>query len=158
MAEHSGSRSARGLIIATGAVAALGVAALATPFIMQRLARDATEQSITALQPQVTRVEALRKHSANAGSDVLTTERNRIGNALQVLAILTDILPDDTWLTELSLHQGKLNIAGQSPAAARLIPALSAEPFLRDPAFAAPVTRAPDGHADFFVIRADLAP
>jgi general secretion pathway protein L len=77
---------------------------------------------------------------------------------LAVLAAVTDIVPDDTWLTELSLRQGRLSLGGQSPAAARLIPALAADPMFRNPAFAAPVTRAPDGHADLFVIRAELAP
>jgi general secretion pathway protein L len=158
LADHASPRSHRLVTIAAGAVVVLGMAVLVTPFVMQWLARDATEQAIAALQPQVTRVEALRRQLADAGSDALTVERNRIGNVLQVLATVTDTLPDDTWLTELSLHQGKLNIAGQSPAAARLIPALTAEPTLRNPAFAAPVTRAPDGHTDLFVIRADLAP
>ncbi len=158
LADHSTPRPYRAASIAAGAVAGLAVAVLAAPFVTQWLASDATEQAIAALQPQVTRVEALRKHLADAGSDALAAERNRVGNVLQVLATVTDTLPDDTWLTEFSLHQGKLNIAGQSPAAARLIPALAAEPSLRNPAFAAPVTRAPDGHADLFVIRADLAP
>jgi general secretion pathway protein L len=158
LTEHSSPRSSRMVSVAAGTVAVLGVAALATPFVMQWFARHSTEQAIASLEPQVTRVETLRKHLSDAGSDALTTERNRVGNVLQVLATVTDILPDDTWLTELSLHQGKLNIAGQSPAAAKLIPALAAEPTLRNPAFAAPVTRAPDGHADLFVIRADLAP
>jgi len=100
----------------------------------------------------------LRDEDGVAGADVLTAERARIGDVLQVLAAVTDIVPDDSWLTELSLHQGKLGISGQSPAAARLIPALAADPAFRNPAFAAPVTRAPDGHADLFVIRAELAP
>jgi general secretion pathway protein L len=158
LADHAAPRSFRAMTVAAGAVAVLGVAVVATPFVMQWLARDATEHAIAGIQPQVTRVEGLRRHLADAGSDAIAAERDRIGNVLQVLAIVTDTLPDDTWLTELSLHQGKLNIAGQSPAAARLIPALAAEPNLRNPAFAAPVTRAPDGHADLFVIRADLAP
>ena len=105
-------------------------------------------------------MEALRKRLAEgvAGVDALAAERAKIGNVLQVLAAVTDIVPDDTWLTDLSLHQGKLGINGQSPSAARLIPALATDPSFRNPAFAAPVTRAPDGHADFFAIRAELAP
>ncbi len=90
--------------------------------------------------------------------DALAAERAKTGDVLQILAAVTDIVPDDTWLTDLSLHQGKLGINGQSPAAARLIPALAADPSFRNPAFAAPVTRAPDGHADLFAIRAELAP
>lgn len=157
LTDHSTPQLYRAVTIMAGAVVVLGMAILLTPFVSQWLARDATEEAIAALQPRVTQVEALRKQVADAGSDALTAERNRIGNVLQVLATVTDTLPDDTWLTELSFHQGKLSLTGQSPAAARLIPALAAEPIFRNPAFAAPVTRAPDGHADLFVIRADLA-
>jgi general secretion pathway protein L len=142
------------------AVAVLTVAALVTPFVVQSLARGATDRAIEGLGPQVAKVESLRRQQASsfAGADALAAEHARVGDALQVLAALTDLMPDDTWLTDLSLHQGKLNVSGQSPAAARLIPALAADPTFRNPAFAAPVTRAPDGHADTFVIRAELAP
>lgn len=158
LADHSAPQLYRTVTVMAGTVVVLGMAILLTPFVSQWLARDATEKAIAALQPQVTHVEALRRKLADAGSDALAGERNRIGNVLQVLATVTDTLPDDTRLTELSLHQGKLSLTGQSPAAAGLIPALAAEPIFRNPAFAAPVTRAPDGHADLFVIRADLAP
>jgi general secretion pathway protein L len=158
LADHVAPRPSRVFGIAAGLVAALLLAVVVSPFVMQYLAGDATERAIAALQPQVKRVEALRRQQADASGDVLVAERGRIGNVIQVLATVTDILPDDTWLTEFTLHQGKLNIAGQSPAAARLIPALAAEPTLRNPAFAAPVTRSPDGRTDLFVIHADLAP
>jgi general secretion pathway protein L len=158
LADHVAPKPSRVFGIAASLVAALAVAVIATPFVMQYFAHSTTERTIAALQPQVKRVEALRRQQTDASGDVLAAERERIGNVIQVLATLTDILPDDAWLTEFTLHQGKLNIAGQSPGAGRLIPALAAEPTLRNPAFAAPVTRAPDGRTDLFVIHADLAP
>jgi len=159
-ASRTGHSAHRVLSIAAGTVAVLAAAAVVTPFVTQALQRAETERAIAAIAPQVARVEALRKKVAagTAGDEVLTAEAARIGDALQVLATVTDIIPDDSWLSELSLHQGKLGISGQSPAAARLIPVLAADPAFRNPAFAAPVTRAPDGHAELFVIRAELAP
>jgi general secretion pathway protein L len=158
--QHTSRAANRALAIAGGLVAALAVVAIVMPFVTQALARAGIEQSIAKLAPDVARVEALRHRMANdaAGADALTAERMRLGDTLQVLASVTDILPDDSWLTEFSLRQGKLGLSGQSPAAAKLIQALSADPAFRNPAFAAPVTRAPDGHAEQFVIRADLAP
>jgi len=145
---------------AGGAVAALAVAVLVTPFVTQSLTRAATERDISALTPRVARVEALRKHLADgaAGVDVLAAEQARSGDVLLVLAAVTQLLPDDTVLSEFSLHQGKLGLSGQSPAAAQLIPALAADPTFRNPTFAAPVTRTADGHTDQFVIHAELAP
>lgn len=150
----------RATAVAAVAVAVLALATVVTPFAMQSLASAATESAIQALAPRVARAEALRQRQADgaAGAGALAAERARVGNVLQVLAAVTDIVPDDTWLSDLSLRQGKLSLSGQSPAAARLIPALAADPSFRNPAFAAPVTRAPDGHADLFVIRTELAP
>lgn len=144
----------------TGMIAVLALAALVTPFVTQSLARRVVEARIAALQPRLARVEALRRHIAagSAGSDVIAAERARNGDALQVLATVTDLLPDDTVLGDLSLRDGKLEISGRSQAAARLIPAFAADPMMRNPSFAAPVTRTADGKADDFVIRAELGP
>jgi general secretion pathway protein L len=138
----------------------LAVAAAGTPFVTQSLAIAAVEARIAALQPRVAEVEALRRRIAagTAGNDVIAAERARNGDALQVLATVTDLMPDDTVLADLSLRQGKLDISGRSLTAARLIPAMAADPTLRNPSFVAPVTRTPDGKADTFVIRAELSP
>jgi general secretion pathway protein L len=130
------------------------------PFITQSLARGSVEARIAALQPQIAQVEALRRRIAagSAGQDVIAAERARIGDALQVLAAVTELMPDDTVLSDLSLRQGKLGIGGRSLTAARLIPAMAADATMHNPSFAAPVTRTPDGKADTFVIRAELTP
>jgi general secretion pathway protein L len=109
-------------------VALLAVAAAASPFVLQSIAWNATERQIAELRPGVAKVEALRRRLAEgaAGADAVIAERVRTGDALQVLAAVTDILPDDTYLSDLSLRQGKLNLSGRSPSAARLIPALAA--------------------------------
>jgi general secretion pathway protein L len=143
-----------------GAAGILAVAVVVTPFVMQSLARKATERAIAALAPDVAKATAMRKRLADgiAGAGILAEEQARIGDVLQVLAALTEIVPDDSWLSDLSMRQGKLNFSGESPAAARLIPALAADPDFHNPAFAAPVVRSPSGRAEQFVIRADLAP
>lgn len=150
----------RGLVAAGGVCAALAVAVLVLPFVLQQAAGANVEKRIAALQPQVAQAERLRREIAAriAGTDVFAAEQARVGDTLEVLAALTNILPDDTFLSELALRQGKLSLTGQSAAAARLISALSADPVIRNPAFAAPVTRVENGRADQFSIRAEIAP
>jgi general secretion pathway protein L len=159
LAALSSPRS-RWLPIAWGAVAVLALAALVTPFITQALAFNAIDARIAALQPRVAEVDSLRKRIAagSAGNDVIAAEHASTGNALQVLAAVTDLLPDDTVLADLSLRQGKLSISGRSRSAPQLIPAMAGDPILHNPSFAAPVTRTPDGKSDTFVIRAELNP
>jgi general secretion pathway protein L len=140
--------------------ALLAVAAAGLPFILQAVAERAVEARIAALRGPVAEAESLRRRIAarTAGVDVIAAERARLGDPLAVLAAVTDLLPDDAYLTDFALRQGKLMLNGQSAAAARLIAAFSADPVIRNPDFAAPVTRIENGRADLFAIRAEIAP
>ena len=156
----STAHESRLLPVALGVLGVLAVVALVTPFVTQALAFRAIDARINALQPRIVQVESLRKRIAagSAGSDVVVAEHAATGDVLQVLATVTDLLPDDTVLADLSLRRGKLSISGRSRSASQLIPAMAGDPILHDPSFAAPVTRTPDGKSDTFVIRAELNP
>ena len=143
--------------LAAAACAGLAVLAVAFPFVRQSLTAAAVEARIAALRRPVAEAAALRR-DGSVGADLFAAERARLGDALAALAAVTDALPDDTFLTELALRQRRLRLGGQSLAAAALIPRLAADPHLRNPAFAAPVTRSDTGHADLFAIQAELAP
>jgi general secretion pathway protein L len=150
----------RWIAFAWGTVAALALVAAFLPFITQSLARRAVETRMTTLGPQIAEVAALRRQIAagKAGDDVIAAERARLGDTLQILATITDVLPDDTVLADLSVRQGKLGFSGRSLAAPRLIAAMASDPTIRNPSFVAPLTRTPDGKADTFVIRAEINP
>jgi general secretion pathway protein L len=66
------------------------------------------------------------------------------------------MLPDDTYLTLLTITQRKLSISGRSASAARLIGALAANPALRNPTFAAPVVRDETNGGEMFSIRVEV--
>jgi general secretion pathway protein L len=145
--------------IAAAAAGAL-LAIVLLPVALDARALAETDARVDALRPRVAQVEALRRRlTANADDiDVVTRERGRVGDALQVIAVVTDALPDDTYLTEFALHQRKLALSGESAAAAKLLVTLSAEPSLRNPEFVAPVTRAPMGGRDTFSLQTEILP
>ncbi|HEY1413363.1 MAG TPA: PilN domain-containing protein [Rhodopila sp.] len=153
----SGPVLVRGL---TWACAGLAVIALFLPVVTQEIALYRTNNAIDELQPAIKQVEALRQGiTANgAGQEIVAKELARTGDILQVLATVTRILPDDTYLTDFSLRDRQMVIGGRSAAAARLITGLSAEPTIHDAAFAAPVTRTEGATTDTFSIRAEIAP
>lgn len=157
---RSERRRRRALAAAAIGCAILAFIAIALPFVLQSIAMHGLERRMAALQPQVDRVHALQRRiaSESAGADALVAQRRASGDALHMLARVTQVLPDDTHLTELVLRARVLTITGQSAAAARLIAALSSDPAFRDPVFVAPVTRDEVAHADEFSIRADVAP
>jgi general secretion pathway protein L len=140
--------------------ATLAIVAVALPVLLQELALRDVNNAIDDMQPSIRQVEDLRRNltADSAGRDVLAQEMQRTGDLLQVLATITRILPDDTYLTDFSLHDRQMTLAGRSAAAARLITSLSADPAIRNAGFAAPVTRIEGATTDVFSIRADIAP
>lgn len=143
--------------LAAAACAVLGIAVLAFPLARQSLALQAAEDRIAALRPQVRQVDALRRRIAagSAGAGRIVQARQQAAAALRAIAVLTDTVPDDTWLTSLSLRQHALVIEGRSNAATKLLAAMGAEPALRNPAFAAPVMRGETG-GELFTIQAEF--
>jgi general secretion pathway protein L len=161
--EDQGARSWLGPRVETyamGVCGVLAVAAVALPFVLQAIAFSALDERIEAIRPQVAETERLRKAIASsaATADAIVAAHNQVGAPLQTLATLTDVLPDDTYLTSLSVRQRKLAIAGRSAAAARLIGAMAANPLIRNPAFVAPVIRDETNGGQMFSIRSELGP
>ena len=149
----------RGLVAAGVTCAVLAVAVVALPFWLQAQARAAVEARIAALKPRFEQAEAVRKKLAAfaESGDVFSAEHARVGDALNAIATLTELLPDDTYLISLVMQKRQVSLQGQSAAAAKLLTTLSADPTIRNVAFTAPVTRNATGN-DVFAIRAEIAP
>jgi general secretion pathway protein L len=135
----------------------LAFACLVSPFLRQQFALDAAARNIAAITPAAQTAEKLRRQLeiAASGQAAIASAR-RTGDALQVLASLTDALPDGTWLNDLLLKSGDLSFDGRSSNAAALIGRLSAVPGFTNPSFTAPVTRTADGSADEFSMHATV--
>lgn len=158
---RSGGRlRGNGLRVLAGACAVLALIAIVLPFAIQSRRAAAVEHEIAVLRPRVARAEALRRRilAGAASSNVIAHERAQVGDPLAVLTAVTNALPDNTFLTEMTLTHLKLNLAGQSAAAAPLLSALSADPMLKNAAFSAPVTRDSTDHEDLFSIEARVDP
>ncbi len=155
---HRPSRPRLIQVLAYGC-AALAVVAAALPVGLQAMALYTTNAAISELQPAINQVETFRRSIAagDAGRDILVQESQRTGDVLQTLAAVTRILPDDTYLTDFSLRERQMTISGRSASAPRLITGLSADPAIRNTAFAAPVTRIEGATVDVFSIKAEVA-
>jgi general secretion pathway protein L len=136
---------------------ALAVSVVAAPVLRQSMALSEVEDRIALLRPRVDQVETLRKRIAasKAGTGKIAAARKQAGAVLEILEVLTDTVPDDTWLTTLSLRQRSLVLEGHSAAATRLLAAIGAASRFRDPSFAAPVLRAGNG-GEVFTIRTEF--
>ncbi|WP_323991665.1 PilN domain-containing protein [Nguyenibacter sp. L1] len=152
----SGLKDAR--VAAAAGIALLPALLVAALFWRQSAERAALSARIAALRPAAQQAALLRRQveDRQAGVTVIAGARRQWGDPLAVLAVTTQVLPDDSFLTDLILRQGQLIISGQSSEATGLIQALSRDPAFRNPSFVAPVTRVSGQNASLFSIRADV--
>jgi Tfp pilus assembly protein PilN len=68
---------------------------------------------------------------------------------LPVLRDLTELLPNDAWLTTVSLDPKGVELTGAASAASTLIPLLENSPRLERVEFSSPVTRSRDNKEQF---------
>jgi general secretion pathway protein L len=137
----------------------LALACVISVFLRQQIALTAVARTIAERAPAAQVALALRQQLGIAASGrAAIAAAQQSGDAMQVLAELTDALPDGTWLDDLTLKSGTISIDGQSADAAALIGRFSAASGLRNPSFTAPVTRTADGKADQFSLQASIAP
>lgn len=142
-----------------GAAALLALLVLVSPFLRQSLALGEISERLDQMAPRIAQVDMLRRRiaGAGAGGDAVAAETRRLGDTLLALAAVTEILPDDSYLTEFTMRERKMTLSGLGASAPKLISLLSADPRIRAPAFTAPVTRSETNHLDVFSIRAELA-
>ncbi|APH60120.1 PilN domain-containing protein [Granulibacter bethesdensis] len=140
--------------------AALLILTVATPFIHQSMTLGRLDKTIASLKPEAQAASALRRTNTaeQAKQAALAEGGGRSGDVLGMLKILTDALPDDSFISDLTLSRRAITISGQSGAAAQLMASFSNNPFIRNAAFTAPVMRSPDEKTDLFAIRLDIRP
>lgn len=71
----------------------------------------------------------------------LASRINTRVSALQLLEVLTDQLPDDTWIMQLELREGVVHLQGYSSKATALVGILEASSMFDNPQFSSPVIR-----------------
>jgi Tfp pilus assembly protein PilN len=137
-------------LAATAALALLtfgiGVAIPAVTFVKERRALATLEAGIASLAPKVQRAERLAAEVERARRELATLRgfEEQGLHPLPVLRELTDTLPADAWLTNLSVDRSGLELGGFANAASQLIPLLEASPGLERVEFTSPVTKGRD--------------
>jgi Tfp pilus assembly protein PilN len=125
---------------------ALGMAALLYPGYRANRHLAATHEKIEALTPQVRAVEGVQR-DLERKRKLLAAIESLEANALRPLPVLrelTDVVPADAWVTNLSFDSKGVEIGGQATAAAGLIPVLENSSRLERVEFSSPVTRGRD--------------
>jgi general secretion pathway protein L len=153
-------RVERSLMPFAATAAALAVVLIMTPLLVKQYVLMSADAVMTSLAGPAREAATLRQtlDSATRGVDLLKEERKRNTSVVSVLAAVTEALPDDTYLTSLSIRGGKLTMSGLSSSAASLIGVLAKTPWFAGPAFDAPVVQNEQNDRESFTLSVTLAP
>lgn len=150
--------SHRSLWPVAGCCAILALAMVIVPFVQQSVELAALERDTAAARAKADQAEASRRgiERLSRSAEFIDDEIKKTGRPLEIVASVTELVPDDTYLTEFELRQRKLTIGGRSADAAKLLATLAANPRFRNAMFAAPVTRLEALRAEVFTVAADV--
>ena len=157
---HSNETPYRWLLLpALGCCLVLALVSAVVPFVRQEMELSKLEHRIATDRVAASEAQGKRKEleKVAAGADIIENERAKTGRPLAVLAELTSIVPENTYLTEFA-QQRKITITGRSAAASRLISILAAGKQVKNPSFTAPVTRIEATQSEVFTITMEATP
>ena len=123
------------LLVFLGLCCLWGVSA----FIHTRVELYRVNQQIATLSPEAKKVESLLQESRALAKQMESLRKiGQSPNKLKVLKDLTQLIPDNTWLSSLQLSKQYVNLGGTSTAASDLIPLLDKSGLLKKTEFASP--------------------
>lgn len=117
-------------LVAAGALCSLLCAVLLTSILRQELAIRSAGAALAALQPRVERAAQIRRElrRLDQAASVLPGRSRRLGDTMALFAALADTLPDDAYLTRLTVQDGQVDIAGVANSPANLLRAMASNP------------------------------
>jgi general secretion pathway protein L len=136
-----------------GTTLAFLLAAAGVLFVRLDTAADRLRGDIAAVRAEAARAGAAGRAAAalEEALDSLARRRAEVP-ALAVLDELTRILPPPAWAQRLALRGDSGEIAGFAPRAAELLTVLQGARLIAEARFVAPITLAPAGQGESFVI------
>jgi len=101
---------------------------------------EAIGEAIDNVRAEAMAVQQIRKQIDDAGEAAGFLQSHKIENGykLEMLAELSSILPEDTYLDRLSMHADTVQMQGKSENAQRLIELINASPYFENASFRGP--------------------
>jgi general secretion pathway protein L len=130
-------------LLLLGIVLILGAVAFATPLWQKQRFRAELLGQVQALKPKADRVFQTRDalERARKGSVAVLERKADQPLVIDLLRVLTARLPDDTWVQNLDMRDGQVQIRGESGQATALLGLLEKAPGISAVTFSSPVVQ-----------------
>jgi general secretion pathway protein L len=140
-----------------GGVSLLAIVLLTMAWQDAETTLETTESEIAVLR---TKLSSAGPAMSRGDRDVAAAFERRLNTPFAVTALdaLSEQLPDDTYLTEFRISEGRVRMTGVSQSVSRLVPLLEASPSFAEATFFAPTARLPNSGGDRFHLDAKLVP
>lgn len=145
------------LVLAVLAVILLA-GSIAMPLINKKQVINTLETRVELATRKAKIVQRLREQveQLSTGSDFLVKKKQLTPMALEIIDELTRILPDDSWINNLTIKGKEIQIQGFSTAAASLIPLIESSERLHNPRFRSSVTTSQGSDSEKFHLSAEV--
>lgn len=142
------------------ATLAMFLAALYVPPLSQAWRLNKLNEEVSALKPQATQARALREEyqALIARPRFLAAALDSRVAVIDILNELTIRLPDNTWISQLTLRGERLELQGESEAAGAIIELLDQSGYFTEVQFSSATTKSTATNKDRFHVSARVAP
>jgi general secretion pathway protein L len=141
-----------------GLVVALLVATYATyVYRLDQARTDLRQQVARATKSAMAVRDLVQQISDSEGAFGILQRRQNTSDYLRLLDELTNLIPDNTWVTQLSVRGNNVETIGFSPRVADFVARLEESQLTTNPRFRAPITRSADGSTERFDISFDVS-
>jgi Tfp pilus assembly protein PilN len=145
--------------IAASIILGVGGATLGTAVIVRdHMTLKSLQEEISRLEPEGRQAEAVRSRRdlvKRTVDLVAGFQRNEVLK-IELLRELSQVIPDEAWLTGLAYRQGQVELSGLARSASALVPVLEGSAVLKGVSLEGAVTR--EGAQERFTLRATVRP
>lgn len=138
----------------------LGVTLAAYPLVVQKVRTAELQQQVDAVKEKAQGVQSMQQEMERMAAEAafVDEKKRQYPEVLEVLNVLTGLLPDDTWLERFEMKGERIRIQGMSADASLLIELLENSPLLQKVSFDSPIVKDQRSGRFRFQIVAELVP
>lgn len=138
-------------LILVSLIAIIGIGDVLSAVIKERLILRDIDRKLAALRPDINEVTALRKKILEIETKLKAIDaiKRKDASKLDIMAELANILPPDTWVTNMEYTKGELHISGLSGSASSLLSILEGSNLFENAEFVGSITSGVEGKERF---------